>query len=125
MMLPFRMNAGGVIGNGKQYMSWIALDDVIGAIHHAIQTDSLTGPVNFTSPHPVTNRQFTKTLGQVLDKWTIFPMPAFAARLAFGEMADALLLSSAYVEPGQLLRSRYAFRHPYLVDALRHMLGRA
>lgn len=122
MLFPFRMGAGGVIGSGGQYMSWIALDDAVGAIHHALGTGALEGPVNAVSPHPVTNREFTKALGRVLRRPTIFPMPAFAARIAFGEMADALLLASARVEPARLLATGYAFRYPELEGALRHLL---
>ena len=124
MLPPFRMGVGGIIGSGKQYMSWIALDDVLGTIHHALLSDGLAGPVNTTSPHPVTNREFTKTLGRVLGRPTVFPMPEFAARLAFGEMADELLLASTRVEPARLLGSRYSFRFPQLEEALRHLLGK-
>jgi uncharacterized protein (TIGR01777 family) len=124
MLLPFKMGAGGVIGSGQQYMSWIALDDSIGAMHHALITESLCGPVNAVAPHPVTNREFTKTLGRVLRRPTLVPLPAFAARLAFGEMADALLLASTRVEPARLLESGYAFRYPDLTSALRHLLGK-
>jgi uncharacterized protein (TIGR01777 family) len=123
MLLPFRLGAGGVIGNGGQYMSWITLDDAVGAIHHAIGTESLKGPVNAVAPKPVTNREYTRTLGAVLGRPTLLPMPAFAARLALGEMADALLLSSARVEPARLLATGYRFRHPDLETALRSLLG--
>ena len=105
-------------------MSWIALDDALGAIHHALITDTLQGAVNAVAPHPVTNREFTKTLGKVLRRPTVFPMPAFAARLAFGEMADALLLASARVEPRRLIETKYAFRTPKLEGALQHLLSR-
>lgn len=124
MLLPFKLMLGGRLGSGSQWMSWIALDDVLGAVHHAIATDDLHGPVNTVSPQPVTNKQFTKTLGTVLRRWTPFPMPAFAARLAFGEVADALLLSSARVAPARLQASGYTFRYPDLEGALRHLLGR-
>ncbi len=122
MLFPFRMGAGGIIGSGKQYMSWIALDDTLGVIAFALQTPSLHGPVNVVAPNAVTNAEFTKTLGRVLHRPTIFPMPAFAARLAFGEMADALLLSSARVEPAALLRAGYHFQWRDLESALRHLL---
>jgi hypothetical protein len=125
MLLPFKLGIGGIIGNGKQYMSWITLDDVVGAIHHTLMNDTLRGSVNVVAPYPVTNREFTKTLGRVLGRPTIFPMPAFAARLAFGEMADALLLASARVEPKRLLATNYTFRHAELEEALRHIVGRA
>ena len=124
MLTPFRIGVGGVIGNGQQYMSWIALDDVVGTYHHALLNETLRGPVNAVSPSPVTNRVFTKTLGKVLRRPTIFPLPAFAARLGFGEMADALLLSSARVVPRKLLSSGYQFRFLDLEKALRHLLAK-
>jgi len=124
MLLPFKLGVGGKIGSGKQYWSWIAVDDVAGAFHHALTTESLQDPVNTVAPHPVTNLEFTKTLGRVLGRLTIFPMPAFAARLALGEMADGLLLSSARLEPARLIASGYTFRYPQLEGALRHLLGR-
>ena len=125
MLTPFKMGMGGKIGSGKQYMSWVAIDDVTGAIYHALITDSLKGPVNVTSPNPVTNKEFTKTLGRVLKRPTIMPMPAFGARLAFGEMANDLLLASTRVEPKKLLDSGYHFQHPELEDALKHILNAA
>jgi len=125
MLFPFKLGVGGVIGSGAQYMSWIALDDVVGAIHHTLITDELRGPVNAVAPYPVTNREFTKTLGRVLRRPTLFPMPALAARLAFGEMADELLLASTRVEPKRLLATGYAFCYPELEAALPHVLGRA
>jgi hypothetical protein len=124
MLLPFRLGVGGKIGSGRQYMSWIGIDDVVGVIHYALTTDELRGPVNAVAPNPVTNREFTKTLGRVLSRPTIFPMPAFAARLAFGEMADELLLASTRVKPARLQNSGYYFHHPRLEDALRHLLGK-
>jgi len=125
-MLPvFRIAAGGVIGNGRQYMSWIALDDAIGAIHHALTTDRLRGPVNTVAPAPVTNREFTKALGRALSRPTLVPLPAFAARLALGEMANELLLASQRVEPTRLIASGYPFRFPGLEGALRHLLEKA
>ena len=107
-----------------RYWSWISVDDAAGAIHHALLTSSLRGPVNAVAPNPVTNIEFTKALGQVLRRLTIVPMPAFAARLAFGAMADELLLASTRVEPKQLVQSGYEFRQPTLGAALRHLLGR-
>jgi uncharacterized protein (TIGR01777 family) len=121
---PFRMGMGGVLGSGRQYMSWIALDDAVGAIHHAIVTESLQGPANAASPESVTNQEFTKTLGKVLGRPTVVPLPAFAARLMFGEMADELLLASARVQPVKLAASGYTFRYPDLEAALRHLLKR-
>ncbi|MEE8302600.1 MAG: TIGR01777 family oxidoreductase [Candidatus Tectomicrobia bacterium] len=122
MLGPFTMGVGGVVGSGQQYMSWIAIDDVIGAIHHVLITESLQGPVNVVAPQAVTNREFTKTLGRVLVRPTLFPMPAFAARALFGDMADALLLASTRVEPARLQETGYEFRYPDLEGALRHLL---
>ncbi|MGZ8430747.1 MAG: TIGR01777 family oxidoreductase [Candidatus Deferrimicrobiaceae bacterium] len=124
-MLPaFRAGAGGRIGSGKQYMSWIALSDLIGVILYVLATDSLAGPVNAVAPGSVTNREFTKALGRVLGRPTVAFLPAFAARLLFGEMADELLLASARVEPAKLVASGYRFRLPELEGALRHALGK-
>jgi uncharacterized protein (TIGR01777 family) len=124
MLLPFKLGIGGRVGSGHQYMSWIAVDDVVGAISHALLSDSLRGPVNAVAPHPVTNLEFTKTLGRVLGRPTIFPLPAFAARLLLGEMANELLLASTRVSPSRLLASGYEFRFPDLQGALRHVLGK-
>jgi hypothetical protein len=124
MLLPFKAGLGGVLGSGTQYMSWIAMDDLLGAVHHILDRPDLAGPVNLTAPDPVTNAVFTKTLGRVLSRPTVAPAPAFALRLAFGEMADATLLSSARVKPERLLASGYRFRFPGLEGALRHVLGR-
>jgi uncharacterized protein (TIGR01777 family) len=124
MLTPFKLGVGGIMGNGQQYMSWIARDDVVGIIQHALTADALRGPVNAVSPHPVTNQEFTKTLGQILQRPTVLPMPSFAARALFGEMADALMLSSTRVEPERLINSGYEFQFPELDGALRHMLGK-
>ena len=123
MLPPFRLGLGGVVGDGQQYMSWIALDDVLGTMHHTLITETLHGPVNAVAPQPVTNQEFTTTLGQVLRRPTRFPMPAFVARLIFGEMADALLLASTRVAPVRLQASGYTFQYPELAAALRHLLG--
>lgn len=123
MLTPFRLGLGGVVGDGEQYMSWIALDDVIGAIHHCLMTETLAGPVNGVAPQPVTNRELTKTLGSVLSRPTVLPLPGFAVRLAFGEMGEELLLSSTRVEPTKLTASGYAYRCPKLRGALQHLLG--
>jgi uncharacterized protein (TIGR01777 family) len=123
MLTPFRLGMGGRIGSGRQWLSWITVDDAIGCIHHALVKESLHGPVNGVAPHPVTNSEFTKSLGRVLRRPTIFPMPAFMARLAFGEMANELLLASARVLPRALLDSNYPFLHGDLEGALRHLLG--
>jgi uncharacterized protein len=125
MLPPFRMGIGGKIGSGKQWMSWIALDDVIGGIKFALTNEALRGPVNFVAPNPVRNSEFTKALGKALSRPTLFPIPAFGVRLAFGEMADALLLSSQRVEPRKLETSNYQFQYPNLDSALRHVLGKS
>lgn len=122
MLTPFRLGLGGRLGSGRQYLSWIAIDDAIGAIRHALLTDTLTGPVNAVAPEPVTNAEFTSTLGCVLRRPTVLPVPPFAARLAFGRMADELLLASARVKPTKLLATGYAFRLPALNAALRYLL---
>ena len=125
MLFPFKMGLGGVIGGGRQYMSWVSIDDVVGMIQYVIGNDSMRGPVNLVSPHAVSNHEFTKTLGRVLHRPTIFPMPAFAARLAFGEMANELLLSSTRAVPKKLMNSGYKFRHPELGEAFEHLLKNA
>ena len=122
MLTPFRMGVGGRIGDGKQWMSWIALADVIQGLKFVIEHTSITGPVNFVAPNPVTNSEFTKSLGEAVSRPTLFPMPSFAARLAFGEMADALLLSSAKVEPKRLQESGYRFEFENLRPALATIL---
>ena len=124
MLLPFRLGVGGVLGSGKQFMSWIALDDLLGVALHALTLESISGPVNAVAPHPVTNREFTKTLGRVLRRPTIFPLPAFGVRVLFGEMGDTLLLESTRVEPAALQASTFTFAYPRLEDALRHTLDR-
>ncbi len=122
MLLPFKLGLGGVVGSGKQFMSWIDIEDEIRAIYHCLKTESLHGPVNLTAPNPVTNREFTKTLGKVLSRPTFLPMPAFLARLAFGEMADEMLLASAKIIPEKLQKTGYEFKYPELEDSLKHLL---
>jgi uncharacterized protein (TIGR01777 family) len=118
-MLPaFKMGVGGKLGDGRQWMSWIDLQDVVGAIQHILRSDLLRGAVNVVAPKPVTNAEFSKTLGSVLSRPAIFPVPAFAARLAFGQMADELLLASQRVEPTRLISSGYPFRFPTLRQSL-------
>ncbi len=124
MLTPFRMGIGGRAGNGKQWMSWMALDDVVGAIRFLLYDNFVNGPVNFVAPHPVTNTEFTKTLGRVLSRPTLFPIPAFALRVAFGELADAALLSGQRVEPAVLQARGFAFGLPRLEFALRKILHR-
>jgi uncharacterized protein len=122
MLLPFRLGLGGAYGGGAQWMSWIALEDVIGAFRHVLATETLRGPINAVAPAPVTNAEFTRTLARVLRRPTLLPMPASALRLVLGEMAE-LLLSSQRVTPSRLQASGYTFRHPTLEDALRSALG--
>lgn len=117
--LPFRLGIGGKVGSGKQYMSWVALDDVARAIVFCLETPALAGPVNVVAPAPVTNAEFTKTLGRVLSRPTLFPLPAFAAKVGLGEMGEALLLSSARVEPARLLGAGFRFHHTALEETLR------
>jgi uncharacterized protein (TIGR01777 family) len=122
MVTPFKLGVGGRIGSGRQYMSWIDLDDEVNVILHCIQNESMQGPVNSAGPSAVTNAEFTRTLGRALSRPAVLPLPAFAARAMFGEMADALLLSSQRVEPTRLLASGYAFRHTNLEQTLRRIL---
>ena len=122
MLPPFRLGMGGRMGSGGQWWSWVALDDVVGAIEHVMKTNALAGPVNVVSPSPVTNREFTSSLASALSRPAIFPMPAFAARLALGQMADELLLASQRVEPAKLRGSGYRFRRPDLGPALAAIL---
>ena len=123
MLTPFRMGIGGRVGDGKQWMSWIALEDVINALKFVLANQTIGGPVNYVAPNPVTNAEFTKTLGRVLSRPTLFPIPEFGARLAFGEMADALLLSSQRVVPTVLNDNGFQFTLPTLEDALRNILA--
>jgi len=118
MLPPFRMGVGGNIGSGRQWMSWIHVQDLVGAVHHILKTDLLQGPVNMVAPKPVTNAEFTKALGSVLSRPTIFPVPAFAAKLAFGQMAEEVLLGSQRVEPAKLIASGYPFQYTDLRKAL-------
>jgi uncharacterized protein len=122
MLTPFKLGVGGRIGDGRQWMSWIDVQDMIAAIHHILQTDSLLGPVNMVAPKPVTNAEFTRTLAGVLSRPAIFPMPAFAVKLAFGEMGETVLLGSQRVEPANLLASGYQFRFRDLRASLENVL---
>jgi len=124
MQLPFRLGLGGRLGSGSQWISWISIDDVVGALAHLVLNGTLSGPVNITAPEPLRNRDFTRTLGRVLSRPTPFPVPAAALRLVLGEMADSTLLASARVLPERLLQSGYRFTHPDLETALRHVLAR-
>jgi uncharacterized protein (TIGR01777 family) len=122
MLPPFRMGVGGNMGNGRQWWSWIDIDDLVGAVEHVIKTETLRGPVNLVGPSPVTNAEFTKTLASVLSRPAVFPMPAFAARLVFGQMGDELLLASQRVQPAKLAASGYVFQKPDLRRALEEIL---
>jgi uncharacterized protein (TIGR01777 family) len=123
MLLPYKLGVGGKLGDGRQYMSWLTIDDAVGVIEFALENESLRGPVNTVAPEAVTNYEFTKALGGVLSRPTIFPVPAFAAHLVFGEMADATLLSSQRVEPARLEEAGYVFKYPDIKGALKHVLG--
>ncbi|HLM77113.1 MAG TPA: TIGR01777 family oxidoreductase [Rubrobacteraceae bacterium] len=120
----FKLGGGGRIGSGRQYWPWVVIDDVVGTILHALKTGSLRGPVNGAVPDPPTNAQYTRTLGRVLNRPTVFPLPASVARLIFNQLADELLLASQRVEPARLRESGYEFRYPELEGALQHLLGK-
>ncbi len=124
LLTPFKAGAGGPTGPGTQWMSWISSEDLIGAIHHVVMTDSVTGVVNAVAPNPVTSKGFAQALGHVLSRPSIAPLPAFALKAMFGEMAEATILAGAKVMPDALLRSGFQFLHPQLEDALRFTLGR-
>jgi uncharacterized protein (TIGR01777 family) len=124
MLLPFKLGVGGRLGDGHQWMSWIDVEDMVGAIHHILKNDLLHGPVNLVAPKPVTNLEFTRTLASALSRPAIFPVPAFAAKLAFGEMGEEVLLGSQRVEPTKLIMSGYPFRFRELRASLEHVLER-
>lgn len=122
MLPPFKLGLGGRLGSGRQFMSWIALEDLMGVIQFALTNDSLRGPVNTVAPNAVTNAQFTKTLGQVLHRPTIFPVPSFVVKTLFGQMGEELLLTSQRVEPARLIAAGFSFKHPELREALESVL---
>jgi uncharacterized protein len=124
MLTPFRMGLGGRLGNGRQWQAWVSVRDVVGAIHHVLNHDELSGPVNAVAPNPVTNAEFTRILASVLRRPAIFPMPAFAVRLIFGEMGEELFLGSQRVQPAKLEATGYQFQHPDLKNALQEILHR-
>jgi uncharacterized protein (TIGR01777 family) len=124
MLLPFRAGVGGPLGSGRQWVSWISIDDAVGAVHYAITTEALSGPVNITAPHPVTNQEFTTTLARVLGRPALIRVPAPALRLALGEMGEVAVLGSTRVVPERLTQAGYRFRHPTLEGTLRFVLGR-
>jgi uncharacterized protein (TIGR01777 family) len=123
MLFPFKCGLGGILGTGKQEMSWISLEDLCGVVHQCIIDTHLQGPVNAVTENVVTNREFTKTLGKILKRPTVFPVPAFVLKLLLGEMADELLLSSLHVVPKKLLERNYPFELPELEMALAKMLA--
>lgn len=122
MLTPFKLGVGGPVGDGKQYMSWIHIVDVVGILRYSLENESLTGPINATAPAPVTNAEFTKSLGRAVHRPAFLPAPGFALRLAFGEMADALLLAGQRVFPEKTVASGYAFRFGALDPALRDIV---
>jgi uncharacterized protein len=122
MLTPFKLGVGGRIGDGRQWMSWIDVQDMVGAIHHILKNDLLQGPVNMVAPKPVMNAEFTKTLASVLSRPAIFPVPKCAVKLGFGEMGETVLLGSQRVEPAQLVATGYPFRFRELSDSLRALL---
>lgn len=124
MLTPFRVGLGGRIGNGRQWMSWIHVQDMVGAIHHILKNDLLQGPVNMVAPKPASNAEFTKTLASALSRPAIFPMPDFVVKTVFGEMGEELLLASQKVEPARLISSGYPFRFSDLRSALQNLVGK-
>lgn len=122
MLTPFRMGLGGVVGSGQQYWSWVSHVDVINALKTIMEDESFSGPVNLVSPNSVTNRVFTKTLGKVLSRPTLLPLPTIAVRMMMGEMGETLLLTSTRVVPEVLLNSKFEFQHPELEIALKAIL---
>jgi hypothetical protein len=122
IVFPFRLGVGGRIGSGRQWMSWVTLEDLVGAIRFAIEENRLSGPANVVSPQPVRNAEFAKQLGRVLHRPALFPTPGFVLRLALGEMADSLLLASQRVRPAKLTEWGYRFLHSELTPALESVL---
>ena len=123
LLLPFKLGLGAVIGSGKQYMPWISIEDVIQAIGFIIANEKISGPVNLVAPNPVTNYQFSKSMGKILSRPVLFKIPAFVLRGALGEMADALLLTSSRVVPQKLIDHGYSFVHPEIDTALKVILA--
>lgn len=124
MILPFRLGLGGPLGGGGQWMSWVALEDVVAAFLHALETPGLDGPVNAVGPNPVTQRELARSLGAVLARPAWLPVPAWALRLGLGQMGEELLLASQCVLPKRLLAGGFQFRHPTLEGALRRIVGK-
>jgi hypothetical protein len=124
MLLPFRLGVGGNVGDGRQWWSWVDVQDLVGALHHILKTDLLQGAVNIVAPRPVTNAEFTRTLARVLSRPAILPVPKFAVKLALGEMGEEVLLASQRVEPARLIASGYPFRFRDLKASLENVLRR-
>lgn len=124
MLRPFRLGLGGRLGSGRQWLSWISADDLLGAFHHVLVRDALQGPINAVAPSPVRNAEFARELGRALRRPARIPVPAIALRALFGQMADEAILASTRVEPAVLQASGYRFRHPTLGAALAHVLGK-
>ena len=124
MLTPFRLGLGGRLGTGRQWWTWVSVRDVVGAIQHVLNHETLSGPVNTVAPNPVTNAEFTRILASVLNRPAIFPMPAFVVRLIFGEMGEELFLGSQRVEPAKLVATGYRFQHQDLKKALKEILQR-
>jgi uncharacterized protein (TIGR01777 family) len=122
MITPFKLGLGGRVGSGRQWMSWIDVQDMVGGIHHILKNDLIQGPVNLVAPKPVRNSEFVKTLASVLSRPALFPMPAFAVKLAFGQMGEDVLLAGQKVEPGKLISSGYPFRYSELRKSLEELL---
>ena len=122
MLTPFKFGVGGTIGSGKQFMSWIVLDDLVGIFHFALENAELKGEVNATAPNPATNEEFTKALGKVLNRPTFLPIPAFGIKLLFGEMGETLLLEGCRVLPKRLQDAGFEFQFANLDDALKHAI---
>jgi uncharacterized protein len=125
LLPPFHLGLGGPLGDGRAWWSWVALEDVVAVVERALADASLAGPLNVVAPGAVTNGTFSRTLGRVLGRPAVLPVPALALRALFGEMADGALLASAHVTPGRLQAAGHVFRFPGLEGALRHLLGRA
>lgn len=125
MLLPFKLGLGGRMGDGQQYLSWIAIDDVIGGINHVLMTEALKGPVNFVAPDPIKNYLFTEILGEALSRPTLIRIPAAALRSLMGEMADEMLLASVRAMPSRLSATEYSFLYSDLACALKHLFGKA
>ena len=123
MLTPFKFGVGGTVGSGNQFMSWIALEDLVGIIHFALENENLSGAINAVAPNPVTNEEFTDTLGKVLHRPTILPIPKFGIKLLFGEKGETLLLEGAQVVPKRLLEIGFEFKFTNLEDAMKNALS--